>query len=75
MSISSVSSVPAAAPSPLSASSHARAADGDYKAANVNSSRVKDTDGDYKPIAAASTAAARSSNAVQSSLSALKAGG
>jgi hypothetical protein len=72
MSISPVSSVPVAAPSPISAPLQARAADGDYKAANINSSKVKDKDGDY---AAASTAAARSSSAVQSSLSALKAGG
>jgi hypothetical protein len=52
-----------------------RAADGDYKVPNARTSHVKDKDGDYKPITAASSAAAQSSSAVQASLSSLKVGG
>ena len=52
-----------------------RAADGDYKVANALSSKVKDNDGDYKPVTAASSAAAQSSSAVQVLLSSLTIGG
>jgi hypothetical protein len=38
-------------------------------------SKTKDSDGDYKPLAAANTASAQSSNAVQRSLLSLKKGG
>ena len=67
-----------AAPSPATvahAPSAARAADGDYKTANVRSSQTRDADGDYKPLAKAVSAAAQSTSAVQSSLSSLKMGG
>jgi hypothetical protein len=73
----SVSAVPAAAAPPVSvpSSSLAMAADGDYKAQNARSVKVKDADGDYKPIATAASAAAQSSAAVQSTLPSLKKGG
>jgi hypothetical protein len=50
-----------------------RAIDGDYKTPNVMSSHVKDSDGDYKVVAA--SPAAQSSSAVQTALSTLKTGG
>ena len=56
-----------------SAPATARAADGDYKVRSALTSQVKDADGDYRPVAA--SAAARSSSAVQSTLSDLKRGG
>ena len=71
MSVSGVSSAPTAAIN-VSSISVARAADGDYKARNALSAQVKDKDGDYRPIAATSSAAAQSSVAVQSSLPSLK---
>jgi hypothetical protein len=71
MSVSAISS----APTPIAATASAKAADGDFKTRNVQSSLVKDSDGDYKSLAAASSAAAQSSNAVQTSLTALKKGG
>ena len=74
MSVSAVSSAP---PPPVNASpaSYATAADGDYKARNALSAQARDGDGDFKPMAAASTAAAQSSSAVQSALPSLKQGG
>jgi len=78
---------PSAAPSPATAApapsaaraahapSAARAADGDYKTANVRSSQTRDSDGDFKPLAKAVSAAAQSTSGVQSSLSSLKIGG
>ncbi len=74
MSVSAVSSAP---PPPVNASpaSYAKAADGDYKAKNALSVQTKDGDGDFKPMAAASPAAAQSSSAVQSALPSLKKGG
>jgi len=86
LSVSAVSSSPppvppppraAAASAPATAAAPAkvqRAADGDYKVANVQSSQVKDKDGDYKARGAVS-APAQSSGAVQSALSNLKVGG
>ncbi len=74
MSTSAVSAAPAA-PVNVGAAPVAKAADGDYKAQSVKSAHVKDGDGDYKPIAAASSAAAQSSASVQSSLPSLKKGG
>ena|SRR5208283_326613 len=74
MSVSGVSPTPTA-PINVSSISVARSADGDYKARNALSAQVKDKDGDYKPIAATSSAAAQSSSAVQSSLPSLKKGG
>jgi len=67
-----------AAPSPATAAptpSAARAADGDYKKANMRSSQTRDSDGDFKPLAKAASAAAQSTSRVQSSLSSLKVGG
>ncbi len=84
MSVTSVTSAPPPPPKPAAASAPAattapapakvqRAADGDYKVANAQSSQVKDKDGDYKPLAA--SPAAQSSGKVQSALSILKVGG
>lgn len=87
MSVSSVSTAPpsaplpppqkvagASAPAPITAPAKVqRAADGDYKVANAQSSQVKDKDGDYKPASA--SAAGQSSGKVQSALSILKVGG
>ncbi len=74
MPVSAVSSAP---PPPVNAgpASYATAADGDFKAKNALSAQAKDGDGDFKPVAAASTAAAQSSSAVQSALPSLKQGG
>jgi hypothetical protein len=73
----SVPAVSSAASSPVAASqaSYARAADGDYKAKNSLSVQIKDGDGDFKPVAAPSTAAAQSSSAVRSALPSLRQGG
>jgi hypothetical protein len=70
-------SVSAVSPAPVNVSSAslATAADGDYKARNTLSAPTKDSDGDFKPVAAASSAAAQSSSAVQSALPSLKKGG
>jgi hypothetical protein len=70
-------SVSAISPAPVNVSSVslATAADGDYKTRNALSAKAKDSDGDFKPIAAASSAVAQSSNAVQSTLPSLKKGG
>jgi len=54
---------------------YARAADGDYLRPTAATSQVKDNDGDYRALAAASSAAAGSSSAVQSALTQLKTGG
>lgn len=67
-SASASASAPAASPAKVQ-----RAADGDYKVANAQSSQVKDKDGDYKPAGA--SAPAQSSGKVQSALSLLKVGG
>ncbi len=74
MSVPAVSST-LVAPANVSAASHATAADGDYKAQNALSAQAKDSDGDFKPIAAPGSAAAQSSSAVRSSLPSLKMGG
>ena len=74
MSISAISSPPAPAVG-VSNAAPARAADGDYTAPNALTSQVKDNDGDYKPAAAATSAAAKSSGAVQAALSSLQNGG
>jgi hypothetical protein len=74
MSVSSISAAPAPPPAtPSITPALARAADGDYKSANVHSSKTKDRDGDYKPLT--SSAAAQSSAGVQASLTSLKIGG
>jgi hypothetical protein len=52
-----------------------RAADGDYLHRSSKTSQVKDSDGDYKPLAASSSAAATSSSGVQAALTLLKTGG
>ena len=70
-----VSSRPAASVAAPASSSPAtaRAADGDYKTRNVHTAQIKDSDGDYRPLA--SSVAAQSSSAVQAALTSLKAGG
>jgi hypothetical protein len=68
-------SVSPVSPAPVNVGSAATAADGDYKARNALSASAKDNDGDFKPVAAASSAAAQSSSAVQSALPSLKKGG
>jgi hypothetical protein len=74
MSVASVSAAStSAAAAPPIARGRARAADGDYKSANVQTSQTRDSDGDFKPMANA--AAAQSSAAVQASLTSLKVGG
>ncbi len=73
MSVPSISAPTPAAAAPPIAAGPARTADGDYKAANVQTSQTKDADGDYKPLA--SSAAAQSSAGVQASLTSLKVGG
>ena len=72
MSVPSISAPTLAAAAPPAAPAPARAADGDYKAANVQTSQTKDSDGDYKPM---SSPAAQSSAGVQASLTSLKVGG
>ena len=69
--ISSASAAPVQTPAPVAA----RAADGDYIARGAQTSQTKDSDGDYKPLAAATSPAAQSSNATQSALSVLAKGG
>ena len=73
MSVSSIASTPA--PVQTNAPVVARAADGDYKARSAQTSQTKDSDGDYKPLAAAQSPAAQSSSATQSALSVLAKGG
>jgi hypothetical protein len=70
----STPSTPSAHLSASAALAH-RAVDGDYKVANAMTSHVKDSDGDYKPLAAAKSPAAQSNSAVQASLSSLVKGG
>ena len=65
---------PAIAAAPAAVGKVQRAADGDFKVANPQSSQVKDKDGDYKAAGAVS-APAQSSGAVQNALSNLKVGG
>jgi hypothetical protein len=72
-SISAASSLATAAAAPAPAA--VRAADGDYKAANVRTNQTKDSDGDYKSLAASVSAAAQTSNKVQATLSSIKVGG
>jgi hypothetical protein len=73
MTISAVSGAPAAVA--VSQAAPARAADGDRLQASAQTSQTKDNDGDYKPIAAASSPAASSSSGVQAALTLLKTGG
>jgi hypothetical protein len=78
MSVSAIGSPPAPASIPApqtAAAANARAADGDYLKANMRTSRVKDSDGDYKPTSAASSPAAASTPNVQAALTTLKKGG
>ena len=53
----------------------ARAADGDYKVRSAQTSQVKDSDGDFKALAAAKAPSTQSSSGVQSALASLKKGG
>jgi hypothetical protein len=74
MSISALNSTPPATYTPPAApavNANAKAPDGDYAARG--SGRVKDSDGDYKPITSASPPPVSSS--VQQALSNLKTGG
>jgi hypothetical protein len=73
MTVSAITGAPAVAAAPQTAP--ARAADGDYLKANAQTSQTKDNDGDYRPIAAASSPAASSSSGVQAALTLLKTGG
>ena len=77
MNVSAASaSVPASIPAPqTAAAANARAADGDYVKANMQTSQTKDSDGDYKPNGAASSPAATSSPNVQAALTSLAKGG
>jgi len=52
--------------------SNRRAADGDYMTGGFGRAAIKDTDGDYKPLATAQTT---SSSSVQAALTSLKTGG
>jgi len=54
------------------ATANKRAADGDYQTPGAGRVSVKDSDGDYKPLA---TAQSVSSNAVHAAVSNLKIGG
>ena len=74
MSVSSIGSTPAVQQqSPVSSTS--RAADGDYTAKTAGTSQTKDSDGDYKPVSATSSAATTSTSGVQAALSSLQKGG
>jgi hypothetical protein len=73
MTVSAVSSAPAVVSAPPAAAT--RAADGDRTQASAQTAQTKDNDGDFKPIAAATSAAASSSSGVQAALTLLKAGG
>jgi hypothetical protein len=77
MNVSAASaSVPASIPAPqTAAAAPARAADGDYKKANMQTSQSKDSDGDYKASAAVGSPAATSSANVQAALTLLTKGG
>ena len=67
---------PAGPPAPqTAAAANARAADGDYLKPNMQTSQTKDSNGDYKPTAAASSPAATSSSNVQAALTSLTKGG
>jgi len=75
MSVSAIGSPPAPASIPApqtAAAANARAADGDYLKANMQTSHAKDSDGDYKPT---SSPAAASSPNVQAALTTLQKGG
>ena len=73
MTVSAVSGAPAVVSAPPAAAT--RAADGDRTQASAQTAQTKDNDGDYKPIAAASSPAAASSSGVQAALTLLKTGG
>ncbi len=78
MNVPPMSSAPASASVPApqtAAAANARAADGDYLAPNMQTSQTKDSNGDYKPTAAASSPAATSSSNVQAALTSLTKGG
>lgn len=72
MTVSAIGGAPSAA---VPQAAPARAADGDYLRPTAATSQVKDNDVDYRALAAASSAAAGSSSAVQSALTQLKTGG
>ena len=69
------SSPPSGAAPATKTTAVARAADGDDKVRSAQTSQVKDSDGDYKSLAAAKPATAQSSSAVQAALTSLKKGG
>jgi hypothetical protein len=73
MTISAVSGAPAVAASWQAAAT--RAPDGDYLQPSAQTSQIKDSDGDYKPTAAANSPAASSASGVQAALTLLKTGG
>ena len=73
MTVSAVSGAPAVASAPQVAAT--RAADGDRMQASAQTAPTKDNDGDYKPVAAAGSAAASSSSGVQAAITLLKTGG
>ena len=73
MTVSAVSGAPAVVSTPQATSP--RAADGDRAQASAQTAQTKDNDGDYKPIAAASSPAASSASSVQTALTLLKTGG
>ena len=76
MTISGVSAQPQLPnPAAAAASANAKSADGDFKARNPQSAATKDSDGDYKPIAAPIHAAATSSQTTQATLTSLAKGG
>ena len=68
-----VSAALAVAAAPQAAATHAP--DGDYLQPSAQTSQIKDSDGDYKPTAAASSPAASSASGVQAALTLLKIGG
>ena len=73
MTVSAISGAPAVVSAPQAAAT--RAADGDRTQAGAQTAQTKDNDGDYKPIAAASSPAASSASSVQTALTLLKTGG
>jgi hypothetical protein len=73
MTVSAVSGAPAVVSAQQSSAT--RAADDDRLKPSVQTSQIKDNDGDYKTIAAANSPAASSSSGVQAALTLLKTGG
>ncbi len=73
MSISGVGSTPSTQTQALSSTT--RAPDGDFLAPSAKTTQVKDSDGDYRPVATTSSAVSTSSSNVQAALNSLKTGG